>query len=283
MRRRYRCSTRSNWRSVETMAAESMKQSMTFLAPDGTGDPGAFVDSCSGAFLTHGAIVINHVFTAGLLEEANQAYLAEYGNLIDASREVGDKRTMIALEVKPPFNNPDLFAPAAVMPVLHHLLGSNCILDAYVAVTSRSGSPDQHVHVDFPFLFDEDESLSQSLPPYAITLAIPLVTLDAMTGVTRVWPGTHHHPIDWKNMQPDLMDSVSILPEPGGCYLFDARLLHGGTANYTRSQRPILYLVYCRAWWRDSTNFYHQKPLVISRAMLEALPAELQPIFSYAF
>ncbi len=256
-------------------------QTMTFHAPDCGDESAAVVDACSESFLTHGAVIINNVFSPDYLDEVNCAYRQEYGNTIDASREVGDKRTMIAIEVKPPFSNPALFAPAAVMPVLWRLLGGNCILDAYVAVTSRPDSADQHVHVDFPFLFDEDECLSQSLPPYAITLAIPLVPLDAMTGVTRFWPGTHRRTIDWKNTQPDLMDSVSILPEPGGCYLFDARLLHGGTANYTRAIRPILYLIYCRPWWRDSTNFYHQKPLIISPEALMALPPELQSLFRY--
>jgi ectoine hydroxylase-related dioxygenase (phytanoyl-CoA dioxygenase family) len=264
------------------MMTESMTSAVTFVAPDPAIDSGVFVDSCCEAFTTYGAVVINNVISPDHLDDARRAYLEEYGSLIDASREVGDKRTMVALEVKPPFNNPALFAPAAVMPVLRRLLGGNCILDAYVAVTSRPDSADQHVHVDFPFLFEEDERLSQSLPPYAITLAIPLVPLDAMTGVTRIWPGTHRHQINWKNTQPDLMDSVSVLPEPGGCYLFDARLLHGGTANYTRSERPIIYLVYCRPWWRDSTNFYHQKPLIISPEVLKALPPELQPMFCFA-
>lgn len=255
---------------------------MIFNAPDSGSDTAEFTDVCCESFLTHGAVIINNVFSPSYLEEVNRAYRVEYGNIIDAKREVGDKRTMIAIEVKPPFNNPTLFAPDMVMSVLRRLLGKDCILDAYVAVTSRPNSADQHVHVDFPFLFAEDESVSQSIPPYAITLAIPLIPLDAMTGVTRVWAGTHHNRFDWKNAQPDLMGSVSIIPEPGGCYLFDARLLHGGTANYSQAERPILYLVYCRPWWRDSANFYNQKPLIINPNMLAALPSALQSMFRYA-
>jgi ectoine hydroxylase-related dioxygenase (phytanoyl-CoA dioxygenase family) len=229
-----------------------------------------------------GAVVMNNVFSPESLDEVNRAYRTKYGNTTDASQEVGDKHTMRAIEVEQPFNDPSLFAPDAVMPVQRRLLGENCVLDAYVAVTSRPDSEDQHVHVDFPILYDEDEGLSQSLPPYAITLAILLIPLDAMTGVTRVWPGTHQGGIDWKNTQPDLMDSVSIFPEHGGCYLFDARLLHGGTANYSQAERPILHLIYCRPWWRDSTNFHQHKPLIISPGVLAALLPELQQLFRYA-
>lgn len=264
------------------MSLESRAKLITFDVCERSGGSGEFVDACSEAFLAHGAVILNRVFSPDYLGDVNRAYQEGYGNIIDASREVGDRRTMIAIDVKPPFSDPALFAPDPVMPVLRRLLGGSCILDAYVAVTSRPDSTDQHVHVDFPFLFDEDEPLSQSLPPYAITLAIPLVPLDAMTGVTRVWPGTHRRSIDWKAAQPDLMDSLSIIPKPGGCYLFDARLLHGGTANYSQIERPILYLVYCRAWWRDSTNFFRQKPLIIGPESLAALPSDLQPMFRYA-
>ncbi len=258
-------------------------EAITFQAPNrGNDSSTTVVNDCCESFLTHGAVIINDAFSPEHLAEVNLAYQAAYGNTINTSREVGDKRTMLAIDIKPPFNNPSLFAPDTVMPVLRRLLGENCILDAYVAVTSRPSSADQHVHVDFPFLFDEDELLSQSIPPYAITLAIPLVPLSAMTGVTRVWPGTHRRQIDWKNTQPDLMDSVSIIPKPGGCYLFDARLLHGGTANFSQAERPILYLIFCRAWWRDSTNFYDTRPLIISPEVLAAMPPELQPMFSNA-
>jgi len=258
-----------------------MMQPLNYQAPNRDGEAVKIVDACSKSFKTHGAVVINNVFSPDYLDEVNRAYRLEYGGIMDTSREVGHKRTMIVIEMKPPFNGPALFAPVAVLPIIRHLLGG-CILDVYVAVTSRPGSGDQHVHVDFPFLFNEDESMPQSLPQYAITLAIPLIALDAMKGVTRNWPGSQRHQIDWKNTQPDLMDSVSIIPRYGGCFLFDVRLLHGGTANCSQAERPVLYLVYCRPWWRDSINFYRQKPLVISHEVLMTLPSDLQPMFRYA-
>jgi hypothetical protein len=265
------------------MMSGPVRGDMTFQAPGNDAGMEGFVERCCESFLAHGAVVINDVIPAPYLAAVNRAYAEAYGNTVDARREVGDKRTMIAIRVEPPFSDPALFAPAVVLPVLQRLLGGNCILDAYVAVTSRPESPDQHVHVDFPFLFDEDEALSQSVPAYAITLAIPLVPVNAMTGVTRVWPGTHRSRIDWKNVQPDLMNSVAVAPDFGGCYLFDARLVHSGTANYSPAERPILYLIYCRPWWRDSTNFYHQKPLLISRETLASFPEPYRAMFRYAF
>ena len=264
------------------MISKQIVQSITFQAPDPCKDTAVFDRSCVEAFLDQGAVVINNVFQPEYLEKVKHAYLAAYGGLRDTAREVGDDRTMIALDIKPPFSAPGLFAPEVVRPLLGQLLGVNYILDAYVAVTSRAGSPDQHVHIDFPLLFDEDEDLSKATPAYALTLAIPLIPVDAMTGVTRVWLGTHRRRIDWKNSNPDLMDSVSIIPEYGGCYLFDARLLHGGTANYSKTERPILYIIYCRPWWRDSSNFYNQKPLNISLDVLTSIPPTLRPLFRYA-
>lgn len=255
---------------------------MIFSAP-GSGEATAeFVDACSRSFLQHGAVVINNVFSPDFVEKINSAYRTAYASTIDREREVGDKRTMLAIEIEPPFSDSALYASPLVLPIIEKLLGVDFILDSYVAVTSRPNSEDQHVHVDFSHLFEEDSSMSEAVPPYALTLAIPLVPLSAMTGVTRVWPGTHRSSSRLDESGKDLMGSVSILPEYGGCYLFDARIHHGGTANYSADERPILYMVYCRPWFRDANNFYNQKPLKISAEHLSSVPEALQPLFRFA-
>lgn len=261
---------------------QELVRDFSFTVPQDGSVDGAFVNACSAAYIEHGAIVLNKVFSPTYLEMVNRAYEAKYAGMQDKNREVGDKRTMIAIEIEPPFDQQSLFAPPAVMGVIRRLLGNDCILDAYVAVTSRPESQDQHVHIDFPPLFDEDPGAVQCLLPYAVTLAIPLIPVTAMTGVTRFWPGSHKSGSHQEISERDLMQSVSIVPDYGGCYLFDARVVHGGTANYSDRERPIIYIVYSRPWWRDSTNFYNQKPLLIRPEVLAKMPSELQSMFRYA-
>jgi ectoine hydroxylase-related dioxygenase (phytanoyl-CoA dioxygenase family) len=242
----------------------------------------ALVEQTRACMQKNGAVGINNVFDTALLERVHQAYIDRY-EVVGAeanNKQVGDKRSMLAVEIKPPFSDVELLLNPFLMPIVTRLLGADCILDAYTAVSSLPGAADQHVHVDYPYLF-EDEALSQSLPTYTITVAVPLLPLTPLTGTTRIWPGSHRNPSGWKE-PPPIKDSVSLFPEFGGCYLFDARLQHGGTANLSDRSRPILYLVYTRPWWRDYTNFFNQKPLNIDAAELATLSDPIKTLFRFA-
>ena len=103
------------------------------------------------------------------------------------------------------------------------------------------------------------------MPPYSITLAIPLVALNETTGSTRFYPGTH--------ADPNAEDLTMIAPdaEPGDAILFDSRILHGGQANRSDAPRPILYCTYHRAWYRDVSNFRDMPAVIVSDDALDRI------------
>ena len=70
--------------------------------------------------------------------------------------------------------------------------------------------------------------------------------------------------------------------EPGGAYLMDYRLCHGGTKNTGQIPRPILYIVYSKPWFRDAENFKKRTPLRMSEQQLEDVPQEHDALFARA-
>ena len=42
---------------------------------------------------------------------------------------------------------------------------------------------------------------------------------------------------------------------PGDLLVYDQRTVHRGVANVSPNSRPILYLLFCRPWFREHINF----------------------------
>ena len=196
---------------------------------------------------------------------------------------VGTKRTQVTVDIEGPFNSPQLYANASILPVLKLVLGDQLILSGFGSVVSLPGAPDQHRHRDHPNIYELTETeataawVDMLLPPYALNLIIPLVPLNAINGTTRLWLGSHLVP---KSMS-EHMPSVDPVLDLGDCLLVDYRLLHSGTANHSENPRPILYNLYCRPWFRDSRNYRKQLPVRISREEYSRVPAQFRHLFDW--
>jgi ectoine hydroxylase-related dioxygenase (phytanoyl-CoA dioxygenase family) len=145
-------------------------------------------------------------------------------------------------------------------------------LNSFGAVVAISGAADQRAHYDHPALFPNDHEL----PPYAITVGIPLVNFTDQSGTTRVWPGSHHIERDL-NQDPE--KAVDVPGPLGSIYLFDYRVLHAGTKNISPWIRPLLYLVYAKPWFRDSVNFQEWKAIDLSDEEWQNIPPILHRLF----
>lgn len=222
------------------------------------------------------------LFTPEYVAGLHRAYVRRYRKYFhdrdhsDALR-VGVKRYMITVGLRPPFNEPGLYAPPLLLPVIRKILGAECVLAGFGSVVALAGAPDQHVHRDHPDLFG-DPSIDPLMPSFAITAIVPLVDLDASNGTTRLWAGTHR-------MTDEEALSVAAedpLVPAGSCLLLDYRLRHGGTANLSPQVRPILYNVYSRPWFRDSRNYRKQASLQIGRREHRRVPEEHRSLFAAA-
>lgn len=243
---------------------------------------GSTLDQAITAFQAQGVLVLRNVFDPCLIGTLHQEYLRRYGDLAALERDprysqVGEGRYMISVEINGAFSDPTVYANPFIYPILKALLGPDFIISSYGSVIAFPGSAAQHVHVDHPLLFPA-EAISVEIPCYAITLAIPLIEIDATVGGTRVWPGTHRRLIQAKvveTTEPALLPRVGL----GGCYFMDYRLLHGGADNAGAVARPLLYIVYSRPWFRDSANFSSQPPVILSREEYAKVSEPLRHLF----
>lgn len=237
------------------------------------------LDSARRDFRDDGWLLLENAYEPSFITELRRAFFERYGGLaedelLEIGSQVGHERFMFATDLEPPFFDPGLYANPFVMALVRSLLGDDCVLDSFVFVVAYPGAEAQHLHLDHSLLFPEDESTSMAVPPYALTLVVPLTNLSKETGSTRLFDlGAEAEPSLWQR----LVGGRTIEAKMGSCWLMDYRLPHGGTENPGQVPRPILYLVYARKWFTDSENFRSRPPL---RLPAEAeIPAAYRALF----
>jgi ectoine hydroxylase-related dioxygenase (phytanoyl-CoA dioxygenase family) len=190
-------------------------------------------------------------------------------------KAVGNRRLQVPVDFSAPFGSPDLYANPLILPILQALLGPGLFFGIFGSVTSLPGAEDQHLHRDNPLLFGE--AINRFLPPYAINLFVPLVEFNAMTGTTRLLPGTH------VRTGPEALQHPACDPivRVGSCLLMDYRLYHQGTANRSETIRPMLFCAYHLPWYKDYWNQKTWPFLRISDADYAAIPAEHRSMFAW--
>ncbi|MCZ6885650.1 MAG: phytanoyl-CoA dioxygenase family protein [Alphaproteobacteria bacterium] len=242
-------------------------------------------------FLDHGFLVIKNAFDPDYLRMLQDKFAHRYKDYFvdiehDDALNIGDKRTMVTIDLEAPFGSSDYFAPPTIFPLLEFLLTERLIIASMGCVVSLPGSEDQHRHRDSTNIYDPGfyypamESFVANAFPYAITLGIPLVPITKQTGSTRFWPGTHLRLVS--NNDPDLGPGLDFEADLGSCYLFDYRILHCGVANTSDIPRPLLYNIYTRPWFKDPVNYSKQNPINITEEQLFELPDRYQRMFSWA-
>lgn len=243
--------------------------------------PEAVLDIACARFRGAGVLTLEQVILPDLIAALHADYSEQYAayhrdiEYADA-RHVGDRRNMISVAVSGPFADPAVYANPCIMPLIRALLGEEAIFGSLVAVTSLPGAKDQEFHVDMPLLFD-DEDIGAEVPPYCLTLVIPLVDMNAENGTTAFYPGSHLKITE----EPPATNPVAPEVPVGGAILFDARIWHFGTANHSSATRPVLYNTYQRPWFRDVANFGRQKPLMIDDATLANVDPSDRHLFDW--
>lgn len=232
-------------------------------------------------FKRHGTLMIKNAMPVELINSCHGDFLAQYGKYLtntrrDDSLRVGDKRFMITVKFAGPFAQKDLYASPLVMPILNSLLGKDAILGSLTTVVSLPGSEDQKMHKDNSALFKDDPDLQ--VPFFSITMIVPMVSLNAVNGATRVVKGSHVKSSAQAKKMPYQDPTVDL----GSCFLMDCRLSHCGRGNNSKDVRPITSLVYQRPWFRDPLNFKKQKPLDIDAESFDRVPENLQHLVSWA-
>jgi ectoine hydroxylase-related dioxygenase (phytanoyl-CoA dioxygenase family) len=235
----------------------------------------------------NGCLLVKNVFS---VEDIRELYDFHYRTYLNFFKEgefentlvVGDQRRMTTFEIKGLFNSPHLYANPLIFSLLETLLSKNIILSFFGSVTSYPGAPDQHTHRDNPHIFDQPdvyeggEKVLPLLPPYAISVSVPLVPLNEINGTTRMFLGSHL--VTLKDVRRNCEYSHPKA-EPGDCLFMDWRVVHGGTANRSDNIRPVVYLEYFRHWYRDVLN--PKKHILISSEEYAKIPEEKRYLFDW--
>ncbi len=220
-------------------------------------DPGAErVEQALALFAEHGALLLRDVFEPWRIEALDRRYRSRYRVEL-RKPDQADRRRLFSVDIEGPFADSAYYANPLVMPILQRLLGRDCILGACSSVVSWPGAPAQTVHRDSESLYGDFE-IDVKLPPYAVTLLMPLIRADAVTGSTRVWLGTHRV-ADFATART--MPSVAHEVEPGSMLMTDSRVLHAGEPNRSETIRPLLYASYHRSWFRDLGGYEKRPPV----------------------
>jgi ectoine hydroxylase-related dioxygenase (phytanoyl-CoA dioxygenase family) len=242
-------------------------------------------------FLQHGYLIVKNAMDCDFVQKLRDEFMANYEAYFfdkeyDDALQVGHKRTMVTINMEGAFSSSDYYAPPKIFPLLEFLLSKRMIISGLGCVVSLPGAKDQHIHRDYDniydtgFHYDGADAWLAKAPPYAITVAIPLVPITSLTGSTRFWPGTHLSKVA-KN-DPNLGPGVEFAADLGSCILFDYRILHGGVANRSDGVRPLLYNIYTRPWFKDPVNYEKQQPISITEEQFKKLPDQHQGMLAWA-
>ncbi len=156
-------------------------------------------DRGAALFNEHGVLLIKNAIAPDLVARCRDDFMQRYDRYFtekkhpDALR-IGDKRYMVSVTVEPPFNDADLLAAPLVFPIIRQVLGRKLILGSLTCVASLPGAGVQRLHKDHPVLFKDQPELE--LPSFAVTLIIPFIDLDEVTGSTHLIAGSHRVPSD---------------------------------------------------------------------------------------
>lgn len=215
-----------------------------------------------------GVVVLDDLLDPALLEACRQELVARYPDYAtpDAKRFLGTYpgRHTAPLVIDGLLANRAIFAPPAVVAIGDELLGEEKILESLGLLVSIPGAPDQQRHFD-GLLYGETQ-LDRLLPPVALSVSMPLVRLDEVSGTTAFWRRSHREPV--RTGPPDFALVVPV----GSVIVWDFRTHHSGRGNQGDAPRPIIFSVHSRNWWQepDAVKSSHYKKLQVARGVHDA-------------
>lgn len=244
-------------------------------------------------FIKNGVTQLDGIVPLNVIKSAHKEFHADYLQSAEIYEEkikqdldrsvigLGDKRYMLTVELSGAFAEPDLYANPAILEILEEALGKDFVIDSYGIVLSLPGSKDQRLHHDGGLFGNQ---IDRILPVYAITVVIPLIEMNTETGSTKVWPGTHRSVIrDAENQDlSNLTGHIMPLVKEGSSIIWDYRTMHLGRENTSHTPRPILYITYCKPWFRDTGNFHHKRRALLGPGFLDTVPKQSRFLFRFS-
>ena len=251
----------------------------------------------SAAMRRDGAVVLDGLFPLALLRRLRARVLSLHRS--GALRRRGLVRDIAGryaavVPFEGPFLEPAFYAAPALRGLLDALLGPEHRISSLEAVVALPGAYEQHQHIDGPIRFEVSVGGARrpyggdlsGLPPYAVTLCVPLCDVAEDNGPTAIWAGSHREalraaPAPEAAIRRRYREEHVVGPM-GRAFFFDYRVFHCGMPNMTAEPRPVLMLVFCRSWFRDQNLADIHPRLVIGRRALARMPSARRELFALA-
>jgi len=244
-----------------------------------------------------GAVAFAGLFPMGLLKKlrANVFRRHASGELRAHGlvRDIAGRYAAI-IPFEGPFLTPAFYANPKLRAILEALLGADYRIGSLETVIAMPGAYAQHQHIDGPVRFDRrigGRKLAykgdlSDVPPYAVTLCVPLCDVDENNGPTAIWPGSHRAALRAKPPgKAEILreyPAVRMTGKFGRTFLFDYRAFHCGMPNDAPEPRPVLMFVFTRPWFRDPNLAETFPNVVISRRDLTRVPERHRELFALA-
>lgn len=143
---------------------------------------------------------------------------------------------------------------ASIMELVKHISPTIDFRPYWGAIPSLSGSGPTDMHRDIYQIQNtaKDNDLDDydvNLPPYYLTVFMPLDQITLENGPTEFIKGSHK-----KKVVDELHAEIyAPLPSPGDIIIFDGRTLHKGTPNHSSREKLIAYITFVANWYHDQT------------------------------
>ncbi|MFI5345654.1 MAG: phytanoyl-CoA dioxygenase family protein [Elusimicrobiota bacterium] len=244
-----------------------------------------------------GAVAFGNLFPMSVLKKIRRDVLRrhEKGELRKRGlvRDIGGRYAAV-IPFEGPFLDPRFYGNRIIADMMAALLGSSHCIGSLEAVISEPLSSRQHQHIDGPIRFDRFVGKKKrpyhgdlsDLPPFAVTLCVPLCDVDEENGPTAIWTGSHRTAL--RARPPGEKEIARKFPVEhmsgkfGQSFLFDFRTFHGGMPNYSREPRPLLMFVFTRSWYRDPNLADVFPSVVIAKRSLARIPERDRYLFALA-
>jgi len=230
-----------------------------------------------------GVVVLDDLIDPALVAACSTQIAARHPDMSvpDRSKYFGPYvgRHTIPLLVDGHLADPAILLPKPVAHIATEVLHEAFKVDSVGLLVAVPGAPDQTAHRD-AWLYPR-EGLDRLLPPFALAYAVPLVTMDEVSGRTAFWRGSHRAS---STNAPSTPHDMAPTVHPGSAILWDYRIHHTGLANHGTTPRPVIFSALSREWWVeiDPPEATHYRKLKVAREVFESWKPRWQARFSRA-
>lgn len=212
------------------------------------------IDAAGAALKRDGAVVIDDLVPAATIDRLRDAITRRHPEFADKAlltdfQDNGVARFIAPVAVTRSVIESGLLTHPALGALFAAALGEKWLFEAIGMLMAFPGAQAQNPHRDGPELFPET-LLGRVLPPFALTVVVPLVDVGLDNGPTAVQPGSHRY--DEASEKAEA--AVPHVPR-GSSFIWTFSTRHWGLANRTTDPRPALYMTAARPFWIDHRNF----------------------------